>query len=89
MINIKTYSDWNCDLWDYLTVGDTIDCDLYTYCSEELNCVTNTASVLQLLDNCKVQGNTKVFHTFRKNGESWIYEGYEPLLPFIVKEKVM
>lgn len=74
---IKTYKDWDCDLHEYLQIGDEVDEEMYYYFLEVLPPVYDSDRLVQIGESYSISKEGKeTYSTLENINGKWIYKGH-------------
>ena len=71
---LKTYENWNCDLHEYLEVGDTVDDELAVYIRDTLPPIM-FGNVIQMGEPYEHINGKPTYLTIEEVEGEWIYRG--------------
>lgn len=73
---IKTYADWDCDLQDYLQVGDVVDEEMYNYFIDVLPPAYCSGTIVQMGEPYSHKEFGATYATLKHTSNGWAYCGH-------------
>jgi hypothetical protein len=73
---IKTYANWDCDLDDYLQIGDVVDEEIYDHFLNVLPPAYWSSTLLQMGEPFSHGPEGATYCTLHKTEHGWEYAGH-------------
>jgi hypothetical protein len=76
MAVVKRYADWNCDLQDFLRIGDLVDEDFVDYFISVLPPACYNSQVIQIGEPYSHVEGGATYSTLMNTADGWAYAGH-------------